>query len=988
MTDAIGTSTIDAAVLARIYATVLDSMKHSGPKALQKRIELEAEDAGAPEAADEARLRAHLIGAPLDDALRKRVHLAIAEWDYMPTDADWADATQPNTAERRAAIYQALGFTTETAIVLDQIAPFASDDTIVISREFEPWYTDDFQAEHAFYWSHYEQYLAQSGWAPDAVASLDAATTRVMQRLARPTRTEAYQAKGLVVGFVQSGKTANFTGVISKAIDAGYRLVIVLTGTTDILRSQTQRRLDKELVGVENVLRGIDAEDQESLAGVDYQGDPDWIGGEFVRHGVRPEEIGRPDILRLTTYHADYKRLGQGITTLDLERRDKTKPLYNSENLTRTNARLIVMKKNKAPLKKFVEDLKKVTVSLNEIPTLIVDDESDQASVNTTDPDKWKQGEKDRTAINGLISQLLGLLPRAQYVAYTATPFANVFVDPTDAQDIFPRDFMFSLDRPPGYMGARDFHDIDNRVPVDDRTLADSNEKAYVRPITADDGEDGLLREAIDMFALTGAVKLFRQAHGIAPGFRHHTMLIHESVRTAEHKELAERVTQFWNASAYNGTGLTRIRRLYEEDLAPVSLARRADLPMPRTFDELKPYLAKTIANVEAGAGNPVLVVNSDKDVAQEAIDFETRPVWKILVGGTKLSRGFTVEGLTVSYYRRKTNQTDTLMQMGRWFGFRWNYDDLVRLYIGTEEGSSGTYDLYAAFEAACMTEERFREQLRLYATLEDGTPQITPKEIPPLVTQHLPWLRPAAPNKMFNAQLVERRSPGKWLEPSGYPESPTDIAANARAVEPLIKAATTREEFVHVEDGRAIPYEALVATISRDEVISVLKELRWQPSDYFKPDLMWLAQLGEENIDDWVVILPQHKGKGTRAEILGHGPLSVFRRNRRAGRGALFGALSDRKHRDSAYRIAGALPVGRDTTADRLHQPKRGALVIYPVVEADKDDDIAATLAPEQVVMAFGAVAPAAARPIDGKLVAFVVRDPERAEDAIVDAA
>jgi hypothetical protein len=987
MTETSASTTTDPQLLSRIYSAVLDGMKHTGPKRLAKRVQLEAEDLGATDAADESRLRAHLVGATLDDPLRKRLHLALAEWDYAPTDASWANATEPNTAERRAAICSALGLAAETASVLDELAPFAHDDTIVISREFEAWYSDELQAEHAFYWNHYEKFLSDSGWAPEAVGALDAATTRVMQRLARPTRQEAYQAKGLVVGFVQSGKTANFTGVIAKAIDAGYRLIIVLTGTTDILRSQTQRRLDKELVGVENILRGIDEDDLEAMAGVDYHADPDWAAGEFVQHGVRPEEVGRPDILRLTTYHADYKKLGQGITTLDLERRDKTRPLYDSENLFRTNARLIVMKKNKSPLKKFVADLKKITVSLNEVPTLIIDDESDLASINTTDPEKWRNDEKDRTVINGLIAELLGLLPRSQYVAYTATPFANVFVDPTDAQDVFPRDFMFSLDRPPGYMGAREFHDIDNPIPKDDRTVANSNEKAFVRPITAEDGDAGKLREAIDMFVLAGALKLYRREKGIAADFRHHTMLIHESVKTADHKALAERVRQLWLSSAYNGAGLGRLEKLFAEDAGPVALARRPGLPMPADFDDLKPHLAKVIANIEAGSGDPVLVVNSDKDVAQEAIDFEKRPVWKILVGGTKLSRGFTVEGLTVSYYRRKTNQTDTLMQMGRWFGFRWGYDDLVRLYIGREEGAAGVYDLYEAFEAACMTEERFREQLKLYATVENGKPQITPKEIPPLVTQHLPWLRPAAPNKMFNAQLVERRSPGKWLEPTGYPESASKLEANARAFEPLLAAATEPETFVYVEDGRAIPYEALTACVPHLDLITVLKSLQWQPEDYFKPDLRWLAQLGEENVEDWVVILPQHKGAGPRASLLGYGPLSVFRRSRRAGRGALFGGLSDPKHRASGHRIAGAIAAGKDTTADRLHKAKRGAFLVYPVVEFTKDEDIPAELKAGQVVMAFGAVAPAAARPIDGRLVAFVVRDPEREDDAIVDA-
>jgi len=971
-------------VLAQIYGAVLDGMKNTGPKALQKRLEIEAADVGEPEAADEATLREHLLLAAPDDPLRKRLHLALAEWDYAPTEADWGSSSQPNTAERRASVYDALGWSSETRAILDEIAPFASDDTVVISRDFEPWYSDDLQAESGFYWDHYERYLVDIGWAPDAIAALDASTTRVMQRVARPTRAEAYQAKGLVVGYVQSGKTANFTGVIAKGIDAGYRLIIVLTGTTNLLRSQTQRRIDKELVGTENILRGISVDDEESLAGIDYQGDPDWIEQAFVRHGVQPENVGKPDVLRLTTYHADYKKLGQGITTLDLERRDKTKPLFHPDNLSQTNARLIVMKKNKAPLQKFVNDLKKITVNLGEIPTLIIDDESDLASINTSDPDKWKEGEKDRTVINGLVSQLLGLLPRSQYVAYTATPFANVFVDPADAQDVFPRDFLFSLDRASGYMGASDFHDLDNPIPEDERTVASSNEAAFVRSIVTEDGESGRLREAIDMFVLTGAVKLYREEQGLGVGyFRHHTMLIHQSVKIAEHKELANLVRQLWHASAYNGgSGLDRLQQLYDDDVVPVTDARAVEQPMPASFETLKPFLAKAIQKIESA--DPVLVVNSDTDMTQEAAEFEKRPVWKILVGGTKLSRGFTVEGLTVSYYRRKTNQADTLMQMGRWFGFRWNYEDLVRLYIGRTEGKTGTFDLYAAFEAACLSEERFREQLKQYAKLEDGKPQITPKEIPPLVTQHLPWLRPSAANKMFNAQLVERRSPGTPLEPVGYPEAPSKVASNTEAFEPIIAAATEQAQFIYPGPKGPIAYGALVGHITHSDLLGVLGKLYWQPDDYFKPDFNWLAGLGNEEIEDWVVILPQHTEQGGRSRVLGYGPLSVHRRQRR--RGPLFGAISDPKHRESAKRIAGAVGPSIDEAAEALHKPNTGALLVYPVVEIPEGAAVPSALKPQEVVMAFVAVAPITTRPADGRLVAFVVRDPDHADEAIID--
>ena len=210
----------------------------------------------------------------------------------------------------------------------------------------------------------------------------------------------------------------------------------------------------------------------------------------------------------------------------------------------------------------------------------------------------------------------------------------------------------------------------------------------------------------------------------------------------------------------------------------------------PDDFDELRESLGEAIRRIW-GTGSPVIVVNSDKDLNQEAIDFDKRSVWRILVGGTKLSRGFTVEGLTVSYYRRRTRQAATMMQMGRWFGFRAGYKDLVRLYIGrNEQDRTMRLDLYEAFEAMVRDEEDFRGELERYSHLVDGVPQVRPREIPPLVSQRLPWLKPEAANKMYNAELVTRRSPGVSIEPRAYPESGSDIANNYACMLPIAKAA------------------------------------------------------------------------------------------------------------------------------------------------------------------------------------------------------
>ena len=260
----------------------------------------------------------------------------------------------------------------------------------MISANFEAWYPPAGLESRAFYWDQYERHLLEGkGWQPDAVAGLDEDTRKIVERISDPTRTAAFPARGLVVGYVQSGKTANFTGVIAKGIDAGYRLVIVLAGTLDILREQTQRRLDMELVGKENILQGWDENDPD-LEPHDYADDADWAE-KFVSFGFRPSSRDLPDIIRLTGGGNDYRKLGHGIVALEMQKKNKLKPLYEPDNLFPCGARLAVVKKNSTVLKRLVSDLKKVRKQLGEIPTLIIDDESDQASVNTTDPASGKK---------------------------------------------------------------------------------------------------------------------------------------------------------------------------------------------------------------------------------------------------------------------------------------------------------------------------------------------------------------------------------------------------------------------------------------------------------------------------------------------------------------------------------------------------------------------------------------------------------------------
>ncbi|MCC8478082.1 Z1 domain-containing protein [Streptomyces globisporus] len=974
--------------LLQLHGDVLAAMRR-GPRNFAKLAFAIADDE-EPTDTDQGDFRDRVTAAGAGDELTALWHRTLTGWD-LAEQADWSTAP-PRTDGRRADAYDRLGFDTALRKVLDHAVPvFKEPGPTIISTTPTWWYSRDTAAVRSFYWSAYEQLLRHKGWSDAAVAGLDEASHAVVERLADPTRPDAYGARGLVVGYVQSGKTANFTGVTAKAIDAGYRLVIVLGGTLNLLRGQTQRRLDMELIGQENILRGADPADPEALIGVDYQDDEDWPE-KFVSHQGRPSVLGAFDIERLTTRDDDYKSLATGIRALEFDKQIRTQPLYAPDNLHRAAARVMVVKKNKSVLSKLIKDLKKIGGPLlSEIPTLIIDDESDQASVNTTDPKKWEEGKVTRTAINGQISQLLGLLPRAQYVGYTATPFANVFVDPGDGDDIFPRDFLISLPRPAGYMGVQDFHDLDRT----DESAAGSAERAHVRGIY-DDAHGDRLAEALDAFILTGALKLYRASHdpSLESHFRHHTMLVHESVRMAEHADLALRISSMWHQAGYTSQeGHSRLEALFTSDFLPFA---DNGLRTPASYEELRPHVARARQLINSG-GTPVLVVNGDteRDYDQPDLDFDRTPnVWKILVGGTKLSRGFTVEGLTVTYYRRRTQQADTLMQMGRWFGFRPGYRDLVRLYIGRAEpaGKTRTVDLYEAFEAICRDEETFRAQLTRYATLVDGKPQVTPAQIPPLVSQHLSWLKPSARNKMFNAELVEIRSPGEWVEPTAYPTAPADLRHNAEVWRPVLDVLgadpiTLRRNASAGGDS----FEAQVGTLDHEELLKVLCDLRWSAPSQFSPHLESLLSPGEggEGIDDWLVVLPrQTSSRRVEASVLGSAPLSLAHRSRR--RGDLFGAIGEPKHREAALRIARASDAAirsGDETLESLAGDRRGVVVLYPVVE-EKPPAVSPTgaIAPEHLVMAFGLVAPGSSSAPKRNLVRFRTIDSTRGDLAIIE--
>jgi hypothetical protein len=540
------------------------------------------------------------------------------------------------------------------------------------------------QIEWKFWDRYYRLLFERSGLPVPIVNNLDTVTDQVLERLEDPRRAGSWDRRGLVVGSVQSGKTGNYTGLICKAIDAGYKIVIILAGMHNSLRSQTQLRTDQGVIGFDTSKNPFYNQ-----------------GNERVGVGLLAGDLLRISSLTNSAEKGDFsKKIGRSALT----------PLGGDPFI-------LIVKKNKSVLKNLLEwalrngvpsqngvalqagDEKKI---IRDVPLLLIDDEADIASINTKAvPAGEKPADYQPTAINEKIRQLLQAFDQSAYVGYTATPFANIFIDPENPDDIFPRSFILNLEQPGNYVGpARVFGlDDDPDAGIEGREplplVREVNDHEEYFPAKFGTGHDpgGLppsMREAIRAFILVCAA---RRARGQET--RHNSMLIHVArfvnvqriVRDlvgAELKMLQRRI-EYGDGS---GPSLrVELRELWEREFEPktaiineVIVQEMKQAPLQSlTWDEIEPHLHAAAAKID------VKEINGE---AQDVLDyFEYHDTGRsvIAIGGDKLSRGLTLEGLSVSYYLRMTKMYDTLMQMGRWFGYRDGYLDLCRLYTTNE---------------------------------------------------------------------------------------------------------------------------------------------------------------------------------------------------------------------------------------------------------------------------------------------------------------
>ncbi len=520
---------------------------------------------------------------------------------------------------------------------------------IVDAEDFKPWLHDArINGEVGdFYWGRYRRLLGLKGLPKSVIDGTDEVTDKVLDRLGNPNNLSPWSRRGMVVGHVQSGKTANYTGLICKAADAGYRLIVVIAGIHNNLRNQTQARIDEGFIGRDTGrLAHANKAQRQKIIGV----------GQFDQ---------REFPVSLTNTLRDFNKAT--ATTFTAQLSQINVPV------------VLVIKKNSSTLKNLLEWLKEHSVhqstQMVSQPMLLIDDEADNASINTA----YQRDEVTR--INSQIRELLSLFHRSCYVGYTATPFANIFIDPdTDdealKQDLFPRDFIIGLDAPSNYFGAQ-------KIFLDARDqhirLIDDNEDVLTMKHKIDHPVDvlpGTLVEAVRAFIVARAI---RNARGQQAG--HASMLVNASrftdVQGRLRSRIADVVARIRDAVAVDaGKGPAALRN---PEIAALHATWKREYSDAEGGDW--PSVQARLHEVLVTAR--VVEVNASKRA--QALDYDhvgEHGITVIAVGGFSLSRGLTLEGLTVSYFLRNSMMYDTLMQMGRWFGYRPGYEDLCRVWM------------------------------------------------------------------------------------------------------------------------------------------------------------------------------------------------------------------------------------------------------------------------------------------------------------------
>ena len=724
------------------------------------------------------------------------------------------------------------------------------------------------------YWPRFAEW-SERKLAPKAVEALDDSTDTVLGLLEDPLRDGAWDRRGLVVGHVQSGKTSHYSGMICKAADAGYKIIIVLAGLHNNLRAQTQARLDEAFLGYRT--SAIDEEAYMPIGVGEIDSDP----------SIRPN---------FATNRTD-----QGDFSTSIARKLGITPEQRPW--------LFVVKKNKTVLSRLLGWIRNHVADAAEndtgrrivtrLPLLLIDDEADHASVDTKELplDEFGKPDEDHepTAINRLVRRILHTFSRSAYVGYTATPFANIFIHEQartrdEGPDLFPEAFIVSLAAPSDYIGpTRVFGGGTETVGSDGlplvRHVTDFSEWMPTRhknghmPLYQATAEPPpSLGEAINAFLLACAL---RQVRG--QGNQHCSMLVHVtrfvSVQKAVHTQIEQRLRQLKQRLGRridHESVLDELKSLWLRDFSTTTAALVDEFPELEQlkavqWEQLEDALAEVAADVQ------VRMING---TAKDALDYSERdgvPLKVIAIGGDKLARGLTLEGLTTSYFLRASKMYDTLMQMGRWFGYRPGYLDLCRLYT--------TDDLVEWFEHIGNASEELREEFDYMAA--SGS---TPREYGLKVQSH-PVLMVTSRLKMRTARRLALSFSGSLLETVTFHVERPILDGNLNAARRLLAKLDESEPDPTRTHGRRIVWEGshLWEGVDAESVIDFLEAYQTHPEAH-KVNSDLLAEfvrslVREDELTEWTVaLIGAGRGKGACHALCDGLTVKTLERSERGG--------------------------------------------------------------------------------------------------------
>jgi hypothetical protein len=638
----------------------------------------------------------------------------------------------------------------------------------IVPRTHKKWFADRKPELELGYTNRFKELLIKDkGFPVNVVAEMDYVSDEIVDLLGDPTRSdEREQRRGLIIGDVQSGKTVNYSGMICKAVDAGFRAVILLTGTTNDLRKQTQIRLDEAFMGRDT--------GSETL---------NFIGVGRYNKNLNP--------VSFTTVAKDFSKSAAKQLNSQLSQTDGDRPM------------LFVIKKNVSVLKSLLDWIKTNNqYGENKIDgsVLMIDDEADYASVNT------KGAGEDRSKTNAYIEELLNVFRFASYVGFTATPYANVFIDPEtdeemEKEGLFPKDYIYTLNAPTNYIGARNIFPSDGKYHNMLRSIDDGEDYYPLRHKKDDDLGDlsPSLRDAVNTFLLANAIRDLRGDVNT-----HRSMMVNVTRFINTQQLIRKAINEYVDdvkRSIKNYASLPSARALQDKNINSLYETFKHEYSHKEfTWEDVQSQLFESVLQIQVYAAH-----GGGDDLNYEQYEDGLRT---IVVGGQRLSRGLTLEGLIVSYLYRNSMAYDTLMQMGRWFGYRSNYDDICRLWM-----DNVSQDWYAFIsEATDELREEVKRLRDLGATpLDFGLKVRNDPDIPLIVT---------ARNKMRSAQS---RTISKSL--SGKAVETPFIYNNAIKNEKNLKAVLSLTESVEFEQkdnqyaALSVPKETVLSFLNKIEV-------------------------------------------------------------------------------------------------------------------------------------------------------------------------